>query len=988
MKSCYVLLLWLCAFSLNAQTTLVDFESDEDHILIAFGRADGAVVADPTDADNTVGQITKNAGAEVWAGAIPATSGRDDQSLSMAVPFSEGNTTLTMRTWSPRAGVTVRLKLENAADPTITVETDQVTTVAGQWETLTFDMANQADGTAELNMANTFNKAAVFFDFGVSPGEASTYYFDDIVFLGGSGGGGNGGGNDNALTFPIDFENDEISYNLVGFGGANTAVVADPTDAGNTVGQLTKTAGSEIWAGTVVTSEDAMAQGLAEAIDFSEGTVFTMRVWSPKVGAIVRLKVEDAADGAIAVQTDVPTTVAGEWETLTFDLSNESEGSPLDMNATYNKLAVFFDFFVSPGSDDTYYFDDIIFVGEGGGNGGGGMDENDSLLVFPITFESDAIDYNLVGFGGANAMVVTDPTDGANTVGQLTKTAGSEIWAGTVVTTGDATAQELGEAIDFSEGTTFSMRVWSPKVGAVVRFKVENAADGAIAVVTDATTTVAGEWETLTFDLANETEGAPIDMAATYDKLAVFFDFFVSPTTDDTYYFDDIIFTGEGGGGGNGGGDGEFVGATLPITFEDDSLTYVLGGFGNAFGSIETDPTDASNTVGQVVKAAGAEIWAGVIVTTDGATNGQLGETIPFSEEASRFTMRVWSPRVGAVVKLKVEDAVNPDIASSVDVPTTVAGEWETLTFDFATPVANEGVIDLNNTYDKLAVFFDFYESRDADATYYFDDIIFTGEGGINDGGGDARPMTAAPTPARAADRVVSLFSDAYDDAPVDTYRTDWSNGTLEQIQLEGNNTLQYDNLVFAGIEMTGENSIDLMAAGVTHLHMDIWTSNMSTFRVKLVDWAGDGFDGPGSNDTEVEVTNTLALGEWVSLDLPLSDFAGMNMTDINQFIISGEPAGTVFIDNIYFYDNTVSTNTPAVGQLEVFPNPTIDRVTITAPARMETVRVFSSDGRLVRSFTPRAERFEVDLTGLAPGAYHALVATARGAMTVKLLKR
>ena len=985
MKSCYLLLFWLCAFSLQAQTTLVDFESDEEHLLIQFGGAEGSVVTDPTDASNTVGQVIKTAGAEIWAGVIPAVTAREDQSLPGAILFNEDNTTLTMRTWSPAAGVLVKLKVENAADPTVSVEAELRTTVAGQWETLTFDMRNQSEGTAELNFASTYNKAAVFFDFGVSPQVPSTYYFDDIVFSGdidGGNGGGGGGGSDAGLTFPIDFENDEITYSLISFGGANATVATDPLDADNTVGQLIKTAGAEIWAGAVVTSEGAEMQGLAMPIDFSQGTVFTMRVFSPKEGAVVRLKAENTADGGIAVQTDATTTVAGEWETLTFDLANPSEGDPINMDAVYNKMAVFFDFFVSPTTDDTYYFDDIVFNGEGGGNGGGGMEE-DSLVTFPITFENDAIDYTLIGFGGATGTIIDDATDPGNRVGQVVKAAGAEIWAGVVVTSATAPSQSLGEPFDFSQGTIFTMRVWSPKVGAVIRFKAENAADGGISVTTDATTTVADQWETLTFDLANQTEGEPINMDAVYDKLAVFFDFFVSPTTDDEYFFDDIIFTGEGGGNGGGGMDGDSL-LTFPITFEDDGIEYSLVGFGGATASVVTDPTDAANTVGQLVKMTGAEIWAGTVVTSATAPAQRLAEAIDFSE-GTVFTMRVWSPKAGAVVRFKAENAADGAIAVQTDATTTVAGEWETLTFDLANPSEGAG-IDMAATYDKIAVFFDFFVSPTTDDTYYFDDITFVGEGG--GGGNDTRPMTAAPSPTRAADDVVSLFSDVYNDRPVDTYLTEWSDASLEQIQLEGNNTLQYVGLNFAGIEMTGDNSLDLMAANVTHLHLDVWTANMETFRVKLVDWAGDGFGGQGSNDTEAELSFMPAQGEWVSLDIPLNDFAGMNMTDINQFIISGAPIGTVYIDNIYFFNDAVSTNTPAVGLLEVFPNPTVDRVTITAPARMESVRVFSSDGRLVRSFTPRAERFEVDLTGLAPGAYHALVATARGAMTVKLLKR
>ena len=42
-----------------------------------------------------------------------------------------------------------------------------MTTAAG-WQTLTFDFANQAAGTAALNLAYTYTKASIFFDFGVT----------------------------------------------------------------------------------------------------------------------------------------------------------------------------------------------------------------------------------------------------------------------------------------------------------------------------------------------------------------------------------------------------------------------------------------------------------------------------------------------------------------------------------------------------------------------------------------------------------------------------------------------------------------------------------------------------------------------------------------------------------------------------------------------------------------------------------------------------
>jgi hypothetical protein len=90
---------------------------------------------------------------------------------------------MTVRVYSPDAGIPVRLKVEDAADPTHTCETEAVTTTANAWETLTFNFANQAPGTAALNLAWTFNKASIFFNFGTTGATAGakTYYFDDIA---------------------------------------------------------------------------------------------------------------------------------------------------------------------------------------------------------------------------------------------------------------------------------------------------------------------------------------------------------------------------------------------------------------------------------------------------------------------------------------------------------------------------------------------------------------------------------------------------------------------------------------------------------------------------------------------------------------------------------------------------------------------------------------------------------------------------------------
>ncbi|NJW55083.1 hypothetical protein HC175_19410, partial [Salinimicrobium sp. CDJ15-91] len=120
----------------------------------------------------------------------------------------------------------------------------------------------------------------------------------------------------------------------------------DPNDVNlsSKVAQYTKPANSETWAGTVI--------GLDEPIDFSTKRYIQIDVWSPAAGIPVLLKIENAANTDINVETSVNTTVSEEWETLTFDMT------AVDPSQVYDNLVLFFNF-GTPGTGETYYFDNI-----------------------------------------------------------------------------------------------------------------------------------------------------------------------------------------------------------------------------------------------------------------------------------------------------------------------------------------------------------------------------------------------------------------------------------------------------------------------------------------------------------------------------------------------------------------------------------------------------------------------------------------------------
>ena len=417
-------LVFLLFFStwIMAQPDLpITFEdSNIDYALEDFGGNGSQLVTDPTDPNNTVGQATKAGDAMLWAGT---TIGKDG--LANPVPFTNTDVKMTVRVWSPDAGIPIRVKVEDASNAAISVETEAMTSMAQTWETLEFNFSNQADGTAALNLNNTYNKISIFFNFGTDGATAGekTYYWDDIKFVGG------GGSNKAQVDLPITFEDTaSVDYNLTDFGGNVSQILVDPTDPNNLVGQAVKLGDAMLWAGTTI--GDA---GLANPIPFTNAdTKMSVRVWSPDSGIPIRLKVEDAGNGAISVETEAMTTMAQTWETLEFNFSNQADGTAaLNLNNTYNKVSIFFNFGTdgATAGEKTYYWDDIKFVGGGG--------SNKAQVDLPITFEDTAsVDYNLTDFGGNVSQILVDPTDPNNLVGQAVKLGDAMLWAGTTI--GDA----------------------------------------------------------------------------------------------------------------------------------------------------------------------------------------------------------------------------------------------------------------------------------------------------------------------------------------------------------------------------------------------------------------------------------------------------------------------------------------------------------------------------------------------------------------------
>lgn len=163
-------------------------------------------------------------------------------------------------------------------------------------------------------------------------------------------------------------------------------------------------------------------------------------------------------------------------------------------------------------------------------------------------------------------------------------------------------------------------------------------------------------------------------------------------------------------------------------------------------------------------------------------------------------------------------------------------------------------------------------------------------------------PETAALDPKDDSTDVISLFSNAYTDVTVNTWRTSWSQATLEDIQIGGNDVKKYSALDFVGIETVGMNSIDV--SGMDYVTFDAWTPDATTYRIKIVDFGADNAFG-GGDDSEHEIAFVdPSQGSWNRHKLNLSDLVNLSGREhISQIIFSAVTPGaaTVFIDNLYF---------------------------------------------------------------------------------------
>lgn len=345
MKKIYLLffIFILAGSSLSAQTLWENFEDTRKG---TYGFINGTFIPyfeNPDKVGNTslvAAQYTRNS-AELFDVLIL------DAAMADLSDYLSGAKQMTMDVWSPEAGTTVQITLENdvlaqpANFPTgrhsVYLAT---TTVAMGWETLTFSFDNQPDASVANDNVNR-----MVLLFAPNTNTDGTYYWDNF----------NGpefandpcdGATPDATVFN-DFECNQNTDFIFSHSGVNFRRLVNPDPTGSNtsdyVAQYIRNGGEE---------NDVLIGKFDGSLMLQSNSTIAIDVWDPNPATTITLSLQnDNNDVILAV--DQTTSTSSAWQTLTFDVGAVSAATDI------TQFVILFD----PGNftSDQYFFDNFGF---------------------------------------------------------------------------------------------------------------------------------------------------------------------------------------------------------------------------------------------------------------------------------------------------------------------------------------------------------------------------------------------------------------------------------------------------------------------------------------------------------------------------------------------------------------------------------------------------------------------------------------------------
>ncbi len=266
---------------------------------------------------------------------------------------------------------------------------------------------------------------------------------------------------------------------------------------------------------------------MADLSDYLSSTKqMTMDVWSPAAGTTVQITLENDVlalpdnfpDGRHSVYL-ATTTVAMGWETLTFSFDNQPDASVASDNV--NRVVILFA--PDTNTDGTYFWDN--FNGpEFADDPCEGATENPEILN---DFECNQNVNFTFSHSGVNFKRIINPDQNGNEseyVAQYIRNAGE---------LNDVLIGQFDGNLMLQSNSSLSLDVWDPLPPTKIRLSLQNAA-GDVIIQMDEETSVAGGWETLTYNPTSVADAMDIE------QFVILFD--PETNTSEQYFFDNFGF--------------------------------------------------------------------------------------------------------------------------------------------------------------------------------------------------------------------------------------------------------------------------------------------------------------------------------------------------------------------------------------------------------------------------------------------------------------
>lgn len=345
---------------------------------------------------------------------------------------------------------------------------------------------------------------------------------------------------------------------------------------------------------------------------------------------------------------------------------------------------------------------------------------------------------------------------------------------------------------------------------------------------------------------------------------------------------------------------GNFVHAPTPTQNPAD----VISIFSDAYTNINVDYYNGYWAPFQTTKSADFEVGGDNVLNYTDLNFVGIQVSSPVVSIASKTNLHIdlfvpGTLNSGASLQIQVLDfgadgapGGGDDVSGSttISAPTLVASGWASLDI----PLSSFAGLTTKGHFGQIIFVGNNLTNFFADNIYFWSNPI--------------TPPGPAPIPTRDAANVLSIFSDSYTNIAGTDFFPNWGQSTVvTQTPIAGNNTLLYTNFNYQGVQLGSNQNVSTYG----YMHLDYYSANAGMLRVYLI--------SPG---LETPFTLNVPTSGWNSVDIPLSAFAPVDMTNIIQLKFDGGAGSDIYLDNIYFYKLPV---TPLVAA----PVPTRDAANV-----------------------------------------------------------